>query len=89
MTLRQPCLSKHGRMSKCTSFKARVVGAGFPVSSSTCATAKEMPDAAKCMVDMNAKANALLEKQNAAAGRAHEWANKGDDYVTIPTRVKG
>ena len=44
-----------------------------------------MPDAAKCMADMNAKANALLEKQNAAADRAHEWADKGDAYVTILT----
>jgi hypothetical protein len=76
-------------MSKCTSFKAGVVGAGFSISSTTRATAKEMPDAAKCMADVNAKANALLEKQNAAADRAHEWADKGDAYVTILTRVKG
>jgi hypothetical protein len=49
------------------------------------ATAEGMPDAAKYMADMNAQANALLEKQNAAADRAHEWADKGDTYVTILT----
>jgi len=49
------------------------------------ATAEGMPDAARYMADMNAKANALLEKQNAAADRAHEWADKSDAYVTILT----
>jgi hypothetical protein len=53
------------------------------LSDSRYTIAEGMPNAAKYMADMNAKANTLLEKQNAAADRAHEWADKSDAYVTI------
>ncbi|HET7145467.1 MAG TPA: hypothetical protein VFI68_15720 [Anaerolineales bacterium] len=47
--------------------------------------ADELPDSDAYLVDSTAKANELLQKQNAAADEYHQWNNKADAYVGVLT----
>ena len=44
-----------------------------------------LPNAENYLVDIQAKANELVEKQNAAADDYHEWNSKSDSYVAVLT----
>lgn len=48
-------------------------------------TADELPNSDAYLVDLAAKANELLQKQNAAADDYHQWNNKADSYVAVLT----
>ena len=50
-------------------------------------TADGLPNAEAYLVDMQAKANELVEKQNAAANAYHKWNSKADAYVAVLTVI--
>ena len=50
-------------------------------------TTDGLPDGEAYLADSNAKANEILEKQNAAADDYHEWSNKADSYVGVLTVI--
>jgi len=47
--------------------------------------ADDMPNAEAYVANSNAKANELVEKQNAAADDYHAWSSKADSYVGVLT----
>ncbi len=50
-------------------------------------TTDGLPDGEAYLADSNAKANEILEKQNAAADDYHEWSSKADSYVGVLTVI--
>ena len=50
-------------------------------------TTDGLPDGEAYLVDSNAKANEILEKQNAAADDYHKWSSKADSYVGVLTVI--
>ena len=50
-------------------------------------TTEGLPNSEAYLADLSAKANEILEKQNAAADDYHEWSNKADSYVGVLTVI--
>ena len=50
-------------------------------------TTDGLPDGEAYLADSNAKANEILEKQNAAADDYHKWSSKADSYVGVLTVI--
>ncbi len=50
-------------------------------------TTDGLPNSEAYLADLSAKANEILEKQNAAADDYHEWSNKADSYVGVLTVI--
>ena len=50
-------------------------------------TTDGLPNGEAYLADSSAKANEILEKQNAAADDYHEWSNKADSYVGVLTVI--
>ncbi len=48
-------------------------------------TTDGLPNGEAYLADMQAKANELVEKQNAATAEYHKWNNKADAYVSVLT----
>lgn len=50
-------------------------------------TTEGLPNSEAYLADLSAKANEILEKQNAAADDYHEWSSKADSYVGVLTVI--
>ncbi|NOT05743.1 MAG: hypothetical protein HOP27_14190 [Anaerolineales bacterium] len=50
-------------------------------------TTDGLPDGEAYLADLSAKANEILEKQNAAADDYHKWSSKADSYVGVLTVI--
>ena len=50
-------------------------------------TTDGLPDGEAYLADSSAKANEILEKQNAAADDYHKWSSKADSYVGVLTVI--